>query len=98
MKKLFFVLCLIPVLLTGCGKKDEVSMEANAICVTYVTQMKAGKTTPEQDRQFIESVSKVTYELDRAIRGTKKAEATRLRAETMSTTGVDPKSPLDLVK
>lgn len=82
--------------LSGCGKKDDVSMKANAICEAYTVKMEAGQTTPEQDKEYIKAVNEVVFQLDRAIRGQKKAQATRDSAKLAATTGVDPKAPLKL--
>lgn len=97
--KLIVLVCLAIITgtaLGGCGKKDEVSMKANAICEAYATKMESGQTTPEQDKEFIKAVREVVYQLDRSIRGEKKAKATRDSARMAISTGVDPNAPLKL--
>lgn len=83
--------------LCGCPKeeRDRTSSEANKMVHAYRKLMEAGKTTPEQDKRFIMAVDDQVYQLDRAIRGTKKADASRAQAEAISN-GIDPNAPLDL--
>ena len=60
----------------GC-KRGEVSMEVNAETAKFERLMTDGKTTRDQEQRFIQAVSAASLQLDRAIRGTKKAEQTR---------------------
>jgi hypothetical protein len=58
--------------------------------------MDKGETTSEQDRRFIRAMSKVAFELDRNIRGTKKAESTRKEAEALATGAGSLNEPMNL--
>ncbi len=83
--------------LSGCPKaeRDRTSSEANKMVHSYRKLMDEGKTTPDQDKRFIRAVDDQVYQLDRAIRGTKKADASRAQAEAIAN-GIDPNAPLDL--
>ena len=77
MNKIRIVLAVAVVLvLSGCESR-RVAREANQLSAAYEYQMDKGKTTPEQDKQFIHAISKVNLQLDAAIRGTKTAQAAR---------------------
>jgi len=92
------VLFLLLVLgLCGCPKaeRDRTSSEANKMVHTYRKLMDAGKTTADQDKRFIRAVDDTVYQIDRAVRGTKKADSSRAQAEAISN-GVDPDAPLNL--
>lgn len=73
-----FVLSAI-LALQGCsvGERRRVSRESNALATGFVDQMDKGQTTRDQEQRFIRAMNKVLLELDRSIRGTKKAEETR---------------------
>lgn len=81
---------------TGCGEKRRVSREANSLSAAYVVHMEKGNTTREQDQRFIKAISQVAYELDRNIRGDKKAKATRQAAQKLATSGLDPNSNFNI--
>ena len=70
-----FVLVLAFVL-SGCESR-RVAREANELSAAYEYQMDKGKTTPEQDKNFIHAISKVNLQLDSAIRGTKTSQKSR---------------------
>lgn len=96
MSRMFAVL-MLTVFLVGCnGERRRVSRETNSMTSKYAKLSKDGKTTPEEDKQYIQSVSKVMHELDRSIRGKKKADATRRNAEIEADTGIKPEGPLRL--
>ena len=73
---ILFCLCLF---LSGCEVKDK-AQEMNGLTGRYDTLMSKGKTTPTQDQLFIHTIAEEALEFDRALRGTKKAEATRAAA------------------
>lgn len=76
------------VFMLGCsGERRRVSMETNSLTAAYESKMDKGETTPEQDKRFIRSISKVAYELDRNIRGKKKADDTRNQARKLAGIG-----------
>lgn len=79
---------------TGCTDKRTASREFNTLSTLYRSKMEAGKTTPEQDKEYIRAVSRLSYELDRYIRGTSSADRTKRDAEIMGATGVDPNAPI----
>ena len=77
---------LIAFVFSGCsGERRRVSRETNALTRAYEIKMDKGETTSEQDKRFIRAMSKVALELDRNIRGTKKANETRKEAEALAT-------------
>lgn len=84
--------CILILFLVGCesGTKREASRETNSLSAAYETKMKKGQTTPEQDKRFIQAMSRQVHEMDRAIRGTKKADETRRKAIQAAELGVDP--------
>lgn len=82
---------------SGCkGEKARISMENSALHSAYITKMEKGETTPEQDKRFIKASGKVALELDRSIRGTKKANSTWESAKRLSESDIDPDSDMDL--
>jgi hypothetical protein len=82
------------VFMLGCsGERRRVSMETNSLTAAYEAKMDNGKTTPEQDKRFIKSISKVAYELDRNIRGKKRADETRNQARKLA--GIEEALDLD---
>jgi len=84
-------------ILSGCnGERRRVSRETSAMTVKFSKLVKDGKTTREQEQRFIHAMKDVTFELDRSIRGTKKAEQTKRSAEIEAETGVSPSQPLNL--
>lgn len=85
------------VILTSCnGQVRRVTREANSLTAAYVTNMDKGLTTRDQDQRFIRAMSSVVYEVDRNIRGNKKASETRKASEKLSSVGVDPKSDMNM--
>jgi len=90
---IFFV-----VFVCGCSSQQtkRVSMESAALSEKYAQLSKDGKTTPQQDKAYIQAIAKVNYELDRAIRGTKKADATKKAVTIEAQTGVSADQPLNL--
>jgi hypothetical protein len=85
-------------MVSGCGERGRVSMETNAMTCKFDALVKAGKTTREQEQKFIEAISLQSLEFDKALRGNKKAETTRTRAQIEAKTGVDLSTPIDLDK
>lgn len=92
------MLCLLLALfLAGCnGERRRVSREANSLTAAYAVKMENGQTTADQDRRFIRAMSKVCLELDRSIRGDKKANQTRKAAEKLAGVGLDHDSNFNL--
>lgn len=99
MRKLFVVLSLTMVLASsGCNKAEvkRVSRETAGMATKFNELVKAGKTTREQEQAYINAVAMVTYEMDRAIRGTEEADRTKRNSTIEATTGVNPEGPLKL--
>jgi hypothetical protein len=71
------VLCL-----TGCESSKQ-SRENNALSERYQQKMDKGETTPEQDKSFIRASTRAWYEMDAALRGRKKADATKAQAKAL---------------
>jgi|SRR3989304_1544027 len=92
-----FVLVVV-LLCSGCvsQRTKQVSRETAQMAQKYAQLSKDGKTSPEQDKAYIQAVAKVSYELDRSIRGTKQADATRQTATVEAQTGVSLDQPLKL--
>lgn len=83
--------------LAGCnGERRRVSREANALTAAFTVKMDKGETNRDQEQRFIRAMSKVSYELDRSIRGSKKAKKTRDAANKLAAGGLDPDSNLNL--
>lgn len=79
-------LFVMVVIFSGCsGERSRVSRENNALTTAYVIKMDKNETTTEQDKRFIRAINKVAYELDRNIRGKKKADNTKNEAEALAT-------------
>lgn len=98
MKKLMSVVAVAILLAcAGCDKQEK-AMEANALTCKFNELVKQGKTTREQEQAYIAAVANETYQLDRAIRGTKKADATHQSALLEAQFGTDPAKPIDLNK
>lgn len=99
MKKIFMVgVIMIPLFLAGCNKGEtrRVSRETAQMSVKFNELVKAGKTTREQEKAYIDAVALVCFELDRAIRGTKEAERTKRNATIEAKTGINPEGPIEL--
>jgi len=81
--------------LVGCSwaERRRISMEDNAMSVKFVSLMDKGQTTRDQEQKFIRAAKDNFFQLDRSIRGTSAAEATRQKAEK-DAAGAD--KPLDL--
>jgi hypothetical protein len=76
---------LVMIFMLGCsGERRRVSMETNSLTAAYEAKMDKGETTSAQDKRFIKSMSQVAYELDRNIRGKKKADATRNQSRKLA--------------
>lgn len=96
MRKYALAVVLISlVAFTGCGERRRVSSETHAMSNVYTVKMKKGETTREQDQKYIEAMNDVVYELDRSIRGKKKADETK-RLSTALGNGTDPREVLNL--
>lgn len=95
---LSFSLVMVLVLTSGCssGERRRVSRETNSLTAAYVIKMDKGETTADQDKRFIKAMSTTAYQIDRSIRGEKKAKQTRLEAERLASIGADPAAPVDL--
>ena len=100
MRKLSIAALALVLFCAGCTKEEakQVSRETSAMAIKYNELCKAGKTTPEQDKKYIEAVASVAFELDRAIRGTSAAEVTKKAASIEAATGINVGQPLDLNK
>lgn len=97
MKKVAMVAVVLVLFCSGCDKEEK-SMEANALTCKFNELVRQGKTTREQEKAYIEAVANETYQLDRAIRGVKKADATRERALLEAQFGTDTTKPINLDK
>lgn len=75
----FVAIFVIVLSLAGCESKDA-ARNANGYSNAFKAKMESGQTTREQEQQFIKSCAELCYELDRAVRGTKKADATKAAA------------------
>lgn len=71
------IICLALCAVSGCAETKKIAEQTDAMTAVYESKMAAGQTTPAQDQQFIHAVSKDVYQLDRAVRGTSAADATR---------------------
>ena len=83
--------------LPGCDEETKrVTRESNGLVVGFIQKMEKGETTREQEQRFIKACGKVLFEVDRAVRGTKKAEQTRNDILKALQAGVDinPENPL----
>jgi hypothetical protein len=94
-----FVLIVV-LMCSGCVSQQakRVSRETAQLTEKYAELSKTGKTTPEQDKAYIQAVAKDVYELDRAMRGTKQADVTKQAATVEAQTGVSLDQPLKLDK
>lgn len=97
MKTMTSVVLVLVLACTGCKQEAKrVSRETSAMAIKFNELVKAGKTTREQEQAYIDAVAQVTFELDRAIRGTTAAERTQRNAKIEARTGVNPEGPLEL--
>lgn len=96
-RKLVLPLLLVA-MLSGCssGERRRVSRETNSLTTAYVTRMDKGQTTPDQDKRFIKAIATVALELDKNIRGEKKALQTMREAQALAAAGLQPGAPIDL--
>lgn len=93
----FILAIAIVISLPGCDEETErVTRESNGLVVGFIQKMEKGETTREQEQRFIKACGKVLFEVDRAVRGTKKAEQTRNDILKALQAGVDvnPDNPL----
>jgi outer membrane murein-binding lipoprotein Lpp len=98
MNKILVVFAMVLVFCcSGCNEQTkQVSRETASMAVKFNELVKAGKTTREQEKAYIDSVAKVCFQLDRAIRGTKASEITQRNAVIEAQTGINPNAPLIL--
>jgi len=99
MKIKFAVFPMIALLfLAGCNKQEtkRVTRETSAMAIKFNELVKAGKTTREQEKAYIDAVALVMYQVDRAVRGTKDADRTKQNAEIEAKTGINPEGPIEL--
>jgi len=89
------VVCIIG--LSGCAETRRVARETHTMTTVFAAQIKAGKTTREQEQKFIYAMKDVTATLDASIRGTKAATKTTQEAEAMAA-GIDVTKPANLDK
>ena len=96
MKKVLSVCFLV--LLVGCSGQEtkKVSQETSAMAIKFNELVKAGKTTREQEKAYIDAVAQVVFQLDREIRGTKAAGTTQRNAQIEARTGINPEGPIEL--
>jgi uncharacterized lipoprotein NlpE involved in copper resistance len=97
MRNFILVSSLVIFCFCGCTNTEtkRVTREQNGMTHVFVSKMDKGETTREQEQKFIKAQDKVAYEVDRAVRGIKKAQKTRLEAEAISQ-GIDINAPLNL--
>lgn len=94
MKSFFLVVVCLALCCTSCDEKAKnVSMKANATTRVFVEKMKNGQTTREEEQKFVELTAELVFEVDRALRGTEKAEETKKKAAAIAS-GLDPEAPL----
>jgi len=92
--KIVVVPCVLILALSSCNQKSkDVSMKANATTRAFVEKMVKGETTREQEQAFIRVVADITFEIDRNLRGTEKAERTKATA-TAVMSGIDINAPI----
>src|SRR3954468_9594378 len=99
MKTKFVVFSMMALLfLAGCSKQEtkRVTRETSAMAIKFNELVKAGKTTREQEKAYIDAVALVMYQVDRSIRGTQEADRTKQNAEIEAKTGINPEGPIDL--
>jgi len=81
--RLFIIpIAVVMLCFSGCEARKQAS-ENNAMSQRYQKQMDEGKTTSDQDKKFIRANAKGWYEMDAALRGRKKADATKAQAEAL---------------
>lgn len=96
MKPIYVIVICLAFVCTSCDDRAKnASMKANAASRVFVEKMNKGQTTREQEQEFIRIVGDLTFELDRALRGTEKAEATKKNAVLVGQ-GIDPNAPLKI--
>lgn len=79
-----FLAVVVVLCFAGCGPARQTARENNALANYYQEQMEQGKTTTEQDKNFIRASAKGWYEMDAALRGRKDADATKVQAKAMA--------------
>ena len=90
---LAIILISFALVCTSCKEKAKsATMKANSVTRVFIEKMKKGETTREQEQAFIQVIGELTFELDRNLRGTEKATATRKAAEAIAK-GIDPNAP-----
>lgn len=94
----FLAVPLVLLMLVGCNKQEtkRVTRETSAMAVKFNELVKAGKTTREQEKAYIDAVAQVVFQVDRAVRGTKDAERTKRNAEIEAKIGINPEGPIEL--
>lgn len=80
MRKIALIIVVGACLACASCQKHNVARNHNGYANKYRKEMDEGRTTPEQDKRFIRANANQAYELDRAVRGKKKADATRAAA------------------
>ncbi len=95
--KLAIISMIVLLFLAGCNQETKrVTRETSQMAIKFNELVKAGKTTREQEKSYIDAVALVTYQVDRAVRGTKEADRTKQNAEIEAKTGVNPEGPIEL--
>ena len=78
--RIIFVVSLVVVLsFSGC-KRNDATRNQNGFTNGFAKQMDDGKTTRDQEQKFIRASANLSYEVDRSVRGKKKADATKAAA------------------
>ena len=67
---------VVALTIAGCDRRDSAE-KANGETNRFNAFVKAGQTTRQQEQAFISAIADDCYQLDRSIRGTSKAEATK---------------------
>jgi len=98
MKKLLLGISVVCVLvLSGCAEERRVARETHTMTTIFAAQVKAGKTSREQEQKFIYAMKDVTATLDASIRGTAASAQTTKDAEAMAQ-GIDVTVPINIDK
>ena len=79
MRVVLVVALFVTVSFSGC-KRNDATRNHNGYSNKFAKLVKEGKTTREQEQKFISVNADMSYQVDRAVRGTKKADKTRAAA------------------
>jgi len=90
------VMVVVVLALSGCEKKDA-ARNANGYSNAFKAKMESGQTTREQEQQFIRACAGLCYELDRSVRGTKKADETKAAAVASPDATINPVQKMNTI-